>query len=255
VHDEQVTIERLRAAGCVFAEDEAALLHQAARSDAELDELLARRTVGDPLEQILGWAQFCGLRIVVEPGVFVPRRRSEFLVETAVALARPGVVVVDMCCGTGALAAALMAAVPTGEVHAVEIDPAAVHCAIRNLPGAHVYEGDLYSPLPSRLRGGVDLVLANAPYVPHDAIALMPREAREYEHLVALDGGTDGLDVQRRVIAEAPQWLTPGGHLLVETSEPQAPLTLALMRAAGLEARVVTDDERGATIAIATSRP
>ena len=255
MRDPEATIQRLRAAGCVFAEDEAALLHDAARSDAELDELLARRTNGDPLEQILGWAQFCGLRIAVEPGVFVPRRRSEFLVETAVSLALPGAVVVDMCCGTGALAAALMSSVSTSEVHAVEVDPTAVRCANRNLPDANVYEGDLYAPLPARLRGGVDVILANAPYVPSDAIALMPREARDFEHRVALDGGADGLDVQRRVIAEAPHWLAPGGHLLVETSRPQAPVTLAVMQAAGLVARIVTDDERDATVAIATARP
>jgi release factor glutamine methyltransferase len=250
-----VTIERLRAAGCVFAEDEAALLHEAARSDAELEAMLARRVNGDPIEQVVGWAEFCGLRIAVEPGVFVPRRRSEFLVEIAVSLARRGAVVVDVCCGTGALAAAVMASVSTSEVHAVELDPAAVDCASRNLPDAHVYEGDLYAPLPTRLHNGVDLVLANAPYVPSDAVAFMPREAREFEHRIALDGGADGLDVQRRVIAEAPGWLAPSGHLLVETSEPQAPVTLALMRATGLAAHLVTDDDRDATVAIATARP
>src|SRR5690348_16321303 len=152
VRDREATVQQLRVAGCVFAEDEAALLHDAARSDAELDDLLARRIKGYPLEHILGWAEFCGLRIAVEPGVFVPRRRSEFLVETAVALSPSGAVVLDMCCGTGALAAAVMARVPTSEVHAVEVDPTAVHCANRNLPDAHVYEGDLYAPLPARLR-------------------------------------------------------------------------------------------------------
>jgi release factor glutamine methyltransferase len=255
VRERPATIERLRAAGCVFAEEEAALLHEAAGSDAELDAMLARRVKGDPIEQIVGWAEFCGLRIVVEPGVFVPRRRSEFLVETAVSVPPRDAVVVDVCCGTGALAAAVMARVATSEVYAIEVDPAAVHCASRNLPNAHVYEGDLYAPLPSRLRNRVDLVLANAPYVPSDAVAFMPREAREFEHRVALDGGADGLDVQRRVIAEAPRWLAPGGHLLVETSDQQAPVTLALMQSVGLAARIVTDDDREATVAIATSRP
>lgn len=248
------TIARLRRAGCVFAEDEARLLHEAARSADELAALVDQRVAGTPLEQILGWAGFCGLRIVVQPGTFVPRRRSEFLVENAVALAAPGDVVVDLCCGTGALAAAVQASVPGLQVCAVDLDPAAVECARRNLPGGQVYQGDLYAPLPAELHGRVDLLLANAPYVPTDAIALMPAEARDYEHHVALDGGADGLEVQRRLIAAAPSWLAPRGHLLVETGATQAQQTLALLQAAGLDARIVSDEERGSTVAIATAR-
>jgi release factor glutamine methyltransferase len=141
------------------------------------------------------------------------------------------------------------------ELHAVDVDSAAVECARRNLPNASVHEGNLFDPLPRRLRGRVHLVVANAPYVPTNAIALMPPEARDYEHRVALDGGADGLDVQRDVIAAAPEWLAPGAHLLVETSAEQADTTIDLMRAAGLAARIESDDERGSTIAIATSRP
>lgn len=250
-------VARLRAAGCVFAEDEAATLRAAAADGADLAELVDRRLSGEPLEVVVGWANFCGLRVAVARGVFVPRRRSELLAETAIALAgADAVVVVDVCCGTGALGAALTAAAQVAELHAVDIDPDAVACARRNLPHASVYQGDLFAPLPQRLNSKVDLVLANAPYVPSDAIALMPREARDYEHRVALDGGADGLDLQRAVIAGAPQWLAPGGHLLVETSESQSPVTLALIEAAGLAARLVTDDERGATVAIgATGRP
>jgi release factor glutamine methyltransferase len=110
--DEAAVIIRLRAAGCVFAEDEARLLISAARTPAELDAMVARRTAGLPLEQVLGWAEFCGLRIAVAPGVFVPRRRTEFLVRQAAELARPGAVIVDLCCGAGAIGAALAAAVP-----------------------------------------------------------------------------------------------------------------------------------------------
>ena len=248
-------IVRLRAAGCVFAEDEARLLRAAAQSDAELDAMIVERVSGIPLEQILGWAEFCGLRIVVAPGVFVPRRRTEFLVETALALLRPDAVVVDVCCGTGAIGAAISAPGAVGQLHAIDIDPAAVECAQRNLSDASVYEGNLFDPLPDGLRGRVDLIVANAPYVPSDAIALMPSEARDYERRAALDGGGDGLDVQRGVIAAAPRWLAPGAHLLVETSDEQADRTLALMTGAGLTARVDADDERGSTAAIATARP
>src|SRR5215813_3530505 len=139
-------VARLRAAGCVFAEDEARLLMTAARTPAELEVMVGQRAAGRPLEQVLGWAEFCSLRIAVAPGVFVPRRRTEFLVRQAGALARPGAVIVDLCCGAGAIGAALAAAVDRAEVHAADIDPAAVRCARQNLPGGHVYQGDLYAP-------------------------------------------------------------------------------------------------------------
>src|SRR6266699_2552994 len=127
-------VTRLRAAGCVFAEDEARLLIAAARTPAELDAMVGQRVAGLPLEQVLGWAKFCGLRITVAPGVFVPRRRTEFLVRRAAALARPGDVIVDLCCGAGAIGAALAAAVDGVAVYAADIDPAAVRCARQNLP-------------------------------------------------------------------------------------------------------------------------
>jgi release factor glutamine methyltransferase len=247
-------VTRLRAAGCVFAEEEAALLVAAAGSPDELAALVERRAGGLPLEQLLGWAEFCGLRIVVEPGVFVPRRRTELLVGEAAALAPPGAVVVDLCCGSGALGAALAAALPDAQVYAADIDPAAVACARRNLPPDRVFAGDLFGALPAELRGRIDVLVVNAPYVPTDSVALMPPEARLYEAPVALDGGADGLAVQRRVAAGAPGWLAPRGHLLVETSERQAALTVAAFEAAGLAARVVRDEELDGT-AVVGRRP
>jgi release factor glutamine methyltransferase len=259
VETDQVVIARLRAAGCVFAEEEAALLASAAGSAAELDAMVARRVAGEPLEQVVGWAEFAGLQIFVDPGVFVPRRRSEFLVETAVALAArqrgDGMprVIVDLCCGTGALGLAV--AVSLGrlddvELHAADLDPAAVACARRNVEpaGGHVYAGDLFGALPSLLAGRIDVLTCNAPYVPTTEIAFMPAEARDHEALMALDGGTDGLAVLRRAAAAAPSWLAPGGVLLVETSERQAPEMAAAMTAADLAAQVREDDESGATV-------
>jgi release factor glutamine methyltransferase len=243
-------VDRLRAAGCVFAEDEATLLAGAASSPAELESMVERRIVGLPLEQIVGWAEFCGLRLVVEPGVFVPRRRTEFLAERAIALARPGAVAVDLCCGVGAVAAALAAAVERVEVYAADIDPVAVRCARRNVAPDRVFEGDLYAPLPGGLRGRVEVLAVNAPYVPTGEIRLMPPEARDHEHHVALDGGADGLDIQRRVAAGAPGWLAPGGHLLIETSERQAPRTVAAFERSGLVTWVASAEERGATVVI-----
>ena len=244
-------VSTLRAAGCVFAEDEARLLTEAAADPDELADMVARRTAGVPLEHVLGWAGFCGLRVAVDTGVFVPRRRTELLAWHAVRIAEPDAVVVDLCCGSGAVAAAVAATVPGAELYAVDIDPAAVRCARRNVPGGQVYEGDMYTPLPLGLRGRVDVLVANAPYVPTDAIDLLPPEARDHEPRVALDGGADGLDLLHRVVDGARGWLAPGGHLLVETSEEQAPALLGATGFAGLRPRLVRDTGRGATIVIA----
>ena len=117
----------------------------------------------------------------------------------------------------------MLAGLRASRLHAADIDPAAV--AVRPTQcrpvGGRVYQGDLYQPLPASLRGRVDVLLVNAPYVPTDAIEFMPAEARGYESLVALDGGQDGTAVQRRVIEGASNWLAPGGSLLIETSRRQ----------------------------------
>lgn len=241
-------VARLRAAGCVFAEEEAALLADAAASGPALDGLVDRRVAGEPLEHLLGWAAFDGLRIAVGPGVFVPRRRTELLVAEAAALVRPGDVVVDLCCGSGAVGAALLARAPDVVLHAADLDPVAVRCARRNLPDVPVHEGDLFGALPSGLRGRVDVLSANVPYVPTAAVPLMPTEARDHEPRTALDGGDDGLAVARRVIDGAGSWLAVGGVLLFETSAEQVPAAVALLARAGLDPRVVTEEERGATV-------
>lgn len=245
-------VAALRGAGCVFAEDEAALLLAAADDDAGLAALLARRVAGAPLEHVLGWAEFRGLRIRVGPGVFVPRRRTEALAREAVARTPPGAVVVDLCCGSGALGAAVASAVPGVELHAADVDPAAVTWARRNLPGGRVHTGDLFAALPADLRGRVDVLVANAPYVPTTAIALMPPEARDHEPAVALDGGDDGLAVLRRIVAGAPRWLAPGGALLFESGTRQVPAVTAAVRAAGLAPVVVEDADLGATVVVGT---
>lgn len=247
----------LRGAGCVFAEDEADLLFSTARDRAELVAMVDRRVAGLPLEHVLGWAEFRGMRMVVDPGVFVPRRRSEFLVAQAAALAPDRPVVVDLCCGSGALGTALLHALGAGELHAADIEPAAVRCARRNVEtvGGRVHHGDLYDPLPAGLAGRVDVLIVNAPYVPTGEIGLLPPEARDHEPRVALDGGADGLDVHRRVAAEAARWLAPGGALLIETSERQARSAEALFTCHGLETRVAVCDDLGATVVIGTRPP
>ena len=247
---EQQLVERLRAAGCVFAEDEARVLLESASSAAELEAMTARRVEGEPLEYVVGWAEFCGLRIGVDATVFIPRPRTEFLVAVAVELTPPSAVVVDLCCGSGALGLALAASVPDIELLASDIDDAAVACARRN--GVAVVQGDLFDALPEGLRGRVDVLLANTPYVPTGELDLMPREARLYEAVVTLDGGSDGLDLQRRVAAGAAHWLTPGGSVLVEASERQAAAAAAIFEAAGLSSHVRYDDDRDATVIVGT---
>ncbi|MFI6850738.1 putative protein N(5)-glutamine methyltransferase [Streptomyces sp. NPDC050416] len=242
----------LRAAGCVFAEDEAELILTTARTPAEAAAMVERRVAGLPLELVVGWAEFRGLRITVGPGVFVPRRRTEFLVEQALARAPGAGVVVDLCCGSGAVGAALAAGLGPVELHAADIDPAAVACARGNVAaaGGHVHQGDLFEALPGGLRGRVGILAANVPYVPSDEIGLLPPEARAHEPLVALDGGADGLDVLRRVAAEAPRWLAPGGCVLVETSRHQAPKALDAFERSGLTPHLAVSEEPYAHVVI-----
>nr|WP_040779808.1 putative protein N(5)-glutamine methyltransferase [Nocardia pneumoniae] len=255
-------VAQLRAAGCVFAEEEARLLiAAAAETGAALEALVAQRVHGTPLEHVLGWAEFHGLRVAVSPGVFVPRQRTAFLVDRAVELVRAKTghpMIVDLCCGSGALglaAATILAAESrTVTLAAADIDPAAVECARRNLTplGFPVYQGDLFEALPEELRGCIDILLCNTPYVPSAMIAQMPPEARDHEPRTALDGGSDGLDIFRRVAADASSWLAPGGHLLVESSEDQAPLALAVLSEHGLVGDVAESGEHYATVVIGT---
>jgi release factor glutamine methyltransferase len=244
-------VRTLRAAGCVFAEDEAALLVAQATTSADLQRMVERRVAGAPLEVILGWAEFAGLRIQIDPGVFVPRRRTEFLANEATLLARSGSVVVDLCCGSGAVGVAILAAVPDVELYAADIEPAAVRCARRNLAGiGAVFRGDLYDALPVSLRTRVDVLVVNAPYVPTEAIEMMPPEARLHEPLAALDGGADGMDIQRRVAAAASEWLSPDGFLLIETSRRQAQQTARIFRRSGLDARTAHSEDLDGTVVI-----
>jgi len=184
---------------------------------------------------ILGWVEFAGIRVLIDPGVFVPRQRTAYLVKRALKLAHEGDVVLDLCCGAGAIGAAI-AAQANVEVHAADIDPAAVANARRNLP--RVYEGDLFEALPASLMGRVNLLVVNAPYVPTDAIELMPREARDFEPRFTLDGGSDGVAIHRRIAGAARPWLADGAHVLVETSREQAALTASAFEEHGFAARV-----------------
>ncbi|ROS75076.1 release factor glutamine methyltransferase [Curtobacterium sp. PhB130] len=245
---------RLRAAGSVFAEDEADLLLAAGDGDpARLRTLVQRRLAGEPLEYVLGWAAFDGHRIRVTPGVFVPRARTAVVVEQAARLLHRYDRVVDLCCGAGAIAVALLERVGALDLVASDIDPDAVDIAAENIGDRGiVVRGDLFAPLPDRFRGAVDVIAVNAPYVPTDAIATMPVEARDHEHRVALDGGGDGLELHRRIALGAGEWLRAGGSVVIEVSEAQAPASAAAFTAAGFTARIEHDDDVDGTCVVAT---
>lgn len=245
---EMITV--LRAAGCVFAEEEASILRETTRDDATLAELVRRRAAGEPLEQVVGHADFAGVRVRLRPGVFVPRVRSELLVRRAAdATGGKPRVVVDLCCGSGALGLAVAAINPRIELHAADCDPVAVACARDNLRlDGHVYQGDLFDALPAELAARVDVLMANVPYVATAHIPLLPAEARDHEPRAALDGGEDGLDVFRAVVAAAPRWLAPGGVLLSEITEAQVDAASAAVLETGLRPEIAADDDVEATV-------
>jgi release factor glutamine methyltransferase len=271
----------LRAAGCVFAEDEAAVLSSAAVDEATLAALVRRRAHGEPLEQVVGYADFCGVRVRLRPGVFVPRVRSELLVRLGAEYADEvrrdrggGVVVVDLCCGSGALGLAVAARSHPSVLYAADVDPNAVACARDNFAGItgprageprdddvgstgrssagrlgeRVFQGDLFEALPAELAGTIDVLLANVPYVATRHIPLLPAEARDHEPHTALDGGADGLDVFRAVVQDAPRWLAPRGIVLSEITEAQTDAAVSAVQAAGLRAEVTHDEDLEATV-------
>ena len=238
-------VARLRAAGCVFAEEEAALLLEAGG-----DDLVDRRCAGEPLEHLLGWVAFAGLRLAVGPGVFVPRRRTELMARQAVAR-RPDVLV-ELCCGAAAVTAAVEAALPDVRTWATDLDPLAVSYAARNTRGT-TRVGDLDEALPATLHGRVDVIACNAPYVPTGEVQHMPPEARDHEPRMALDGGPDGLDVIRRAAGCALTWLRPGGVLMVEVSDGQVAAASTAFVLAGLRPEVVRDEMSTVLVGLSTA--
>jgi release factor glutamine methyltransferase len=214
----QATItDRLRQAGCVAAEEEAEELVAASADAAQLEALVVRRERGEPLAWLTGTTRFCGQPLHVDPGVYVPRAQSEDLARRAVSLltdrrARAA----DLCTGTGAIAHHLAGAAPNALVVGVDVDRRAAACARRN--GVTAVVGDLGRPLRSRT---FDVVTGVAPYVPTGELRLLPRDVRRYEPRRALDGGGDGLEIVRRLVACAARLLRPGGWLLLEVGGHQ----------------------------------
>jgi release factor glutamine methyltransferase len=216
--------------------------------------MVRRRAAGEPLEHVVGWVRFAGVRLVVHPGVFVPRVRTEALVARALALMPERAVVLDLCCGCGAIGAAIAAARSGVRLWAGDVDAVAVANARENIAafGGVAEVGDLDEVVPVELRGGVDVVVANVPYVPSSRVDYLPAEARMHESRVALDGGDDGLDVLRRLAPRVVGWLRPGGTFLTECACDQADTAAAVVHSAGLDPFVHNDDEFD--VAIVTGR-
>lgn len=228
-------VARLAGAGCVAAEEEAVELVAAASGDAELlAHLVERRTAGQPLAWVTGEVTFLGRRIGVRPGVYVPRGQTQVLAARAITLVPPHGIAVDLCTGSGAIAAVMGDACPGARVVASELDPAACACAAGN--GVEVYLGHLADPLPSWLRGQVDVVVAVAPYVPTTAIPFLPRDAREHEPRLALDGGPKGTEVLEAVVHAAAGLLRPAATLLLELGADQDVLLRPALDRAGFGA-------------------
>ncbi|HXQ54522.1 MAG TPA: peptide chain release factor N(5)-glutamine methyltransferase, partial [Actinomycetes bacterium] len=264
----------LAAAGCVSARAEADWLLEEAVDEESLRAMVARRVAGEPLQYVIGWAPFGPLRLVVGPGVFVPRPETEGLADRAATRlrsrpelpegsgeprggARVRPIAVDVCTGSGAIACFLAAEVPGARVLATELDPGALAWARCNADryGVELLAGDLDEPLPAALAGRVDVLCANVPYVPSGAIATLPTDVRDHEPRLALDGGPDGLDVLRRLVARAGHWLAPGGGLLCEIGEDQAETGVALLTAAGLVEVAVHPDLVGRDRILEGTRP
>ena len=180
--------------------------------------MVARRLTGEPLAWITGSVEFCGLTVRVDEGVYVPRWHTELIAERAAERLpdRPASAI-DLCTGSGAVAKVLMKRRPHARVVASDLDPRAVACARAN--GVDARQGDLFAPLPDE---PVDVITAVVPYVPTRALPLLQRDTFTFETPLAYDGGEEGLDLLRRVLAEAPKRLKPGGTLVLELGGAQA---------------------------------
>jgi release factor glutamine methyltransferase len=237
----------------VAAEDEADLiLAAAAEGGAALEDLVSRRERGEPLAWIVGHVAFCGLRVRLDRGVFVPRPHTESLARRAASLLPGDGVAVDLCTGSGAVAAVMRAARPDAVVIGTDVDPNAVACARAN--GVDALLGDLDAPLPREILGRVDVMTAVVPYVPSEELHLLPRDVLENEPRDALDGGPGGTAVLASAARAAGTWLGPGGTVLLEIGGRQADALAPLFDDAGLVDASVRRDDDGLVRAVEARR-
>jgi release factor glutamine methyltransferase len=240
--------------GCIAPNEEADALLSASREGVgPMEELVARRLSGEPLAWITGSVRFCGVDIHVDPGVFVPRPHTQAMARRAVSLLPPLGIAVDLCTGSGAIAAVLRAAHPRAGVVATDIDPVAVACAHRN--GVNALLGDLDEPLSASMRGSVDVMTAAVPYVPAEALHLLPSDVLTHEPRCALDGGRGGTTVLVRAAESATRWLRHGGSVLLELGGDQAREVATTLADVGLSEIHVHRDGDGQDRSIDARRP
>jgi release factor glutamine methyltransferase len=231
-------------AGFIAADEEAEQLLACAAGDAGLlDSLVRRRLTGEPLAWITGSVSFCGLQIRIDPGVYVPRWHSEPLARRAVERLPANGTAIDLCTGAGAIARVLATGRPGARVVASDVDPRAVACARAN--GVEAYRGDLFAPLPRTLEGRVDVVVGVVPYVPTAELPLLQRDTFAFESPLSYDGGRDGTEIVRRVLAGGPRVLRRGGALLLELGGGQADELLDELARLGYADVAVLVDEDG----------
>ncbi|MDP5227977.1 MULTISPECIES: putative protein N(5)-glutamine methyltransferase [Arthrobacter] len=250
-------ILRLRAAGCVFAEEEAAILESVTDDAVELDALCLRRERGEPLEHLVGWVDFGGLRLTVGPGVFIPRQRSLFLAGLAVEASRAfdSPLVHEAFCGAAPLASWVRHHVPGARLQASDVDPVSLGFARRNLgEEAELFEGPGLTAIPAKHRGRIDVLAAVPPYVPLAEAEFMPHESREHEPGAAVFAGEDGLDFVRELMRDVGAWLSPGGRLLLELNRHQLPAAVAAAGDVGLAARGELSDDGQTAVVVAHRR-
>ena len=233
------------------------------RTGEQYLSLVARRAGGEPFPFLVGHIVFYGLKLKVRPGAFVPRPSSELTVDRAARRVRKRKtpVVVDVCTGAGPIAIALADEFPRAEVWGTDIAKDGLaqgreNARLLNLDNVSFKAGDMYGGLPARLRGKVDVVTGHVPYVPLDEIEDLPAEVKEHEPLYTLtDQSDDGLGLIRRAIFEAPEWLKPGGWLLLEVSDDLGPRLRKMARKAGFEDRGTASDEDGLSIVVEAQKP
>jgi release factor glutamine methyltransferase len=238
----------LEEGGFVAADEEADELLSAAGGDHEaLVALVRRRLTGEPLAWVTGSVRFAGVTLRVHEGVYVPRWHTEALAERAAARLPDGGVAVDLCTGTGAIAAVLAARRPGARVLATDLDPRAVACARAN--GVDAHAGDLFAGLPgdvaAAVRGRVDVVAGVVPYVPTPALPLLQRDTLAFESTLSYDGGEDGTRLLRRAAVDAAAFLHPGGALLLELGGDEADALAPDLAAHGYTGATVLTDEDG----------
>lgn len=225
---------------------EARWIAEAATDEQEALELAARRSRGEPLQYLLGSAHFRKIELEVGPGVFIPRPETELVAERAIELLPEGGTLVDLGTGSGAIALGIAHERPDATVFATEADPGALRWAIRNrdrlAPGVKILQGDLFETLPTELRGRVDVVVSNPPYVALERRDILPIDVRDHEPERALYGGTDGMLVTTRLVHDARSWLKPGGWLVLEMSEQQQEAMMSLLEGLGYEQIVIGVD-------------